>query len=124
MGRNIPRLGTAHLLDNVKDMNVLTGNALVRQLVILGDPGVTPNTDGLPGLPALRTLAGATITFALVACVVALIISAAAWALGNINGNAHFASKGRTGVLASLFAAILIGSANALIRFFSGISIG
>ncbi|WP_133791577.1 DUF6112 family protein [Kribbella sp. VKM Ac-2571] len=105
-------------------MNVLTGNAFVRQLVILGDPGVTPNTHGLPGLPALRTLAGATITFALVACVVALIISAAAWALGNINGNAHFASKGRTGVLASLFAAILIGSANALIRFFSGISIG
>lgn len=124
MGRDLPRLGTAHLLDYVKDIDVFIGNALLRQMVILQDPGVTPNTNGLPGLPAVRTLVSATITFALVSCVVALIISAAAWALGNVNGNAHFASKGRTGVLASLFAAILIGSANALIRFFSGISIG
>jgi hypothetical protein len=108
----------------VKDIDVFQGNALLRQLVIMQDPGVTPNTNGLPGLPAVRSLAGATITFALVSCVVALIISAAAWALGNINSNAHVASRGRIGVLASLGAAILIGSANALIRFFSGISIG
>jgi hypothetical protein len=96
----------------------------MRQLVTMQDPGVSPNTNGLPGLPEVRTLAGATITFALVACVVALIISAAAWALGNVNSNPHVASKGRIGVLASLGAAILIGSANSLIRFFSGIIIG
>ena len=124
MGSHLPRLGTAHLLDYVKDIDVFQGNALLRQFVIMQDPGVTPNTNGLPGLPAVRSLAGATITFALVSCVVALIISAAAWALGNINSNAHVASRGRIGVLASLGAAILIGSANALIRFFSGINIG
>ncbi|MDX3002027.1 DUF6112 family protein [Kribbella solani] len=99
-------------------------SALSRHLVIMQDPGVAPNTNGLPGLPEVRTLAGATITFALVTCVVALITSAAAWALGNINGNPNFASKGRIGVLASLGAAILIGSANSLIKFFSGIVIG
>jgi hypothetical protein len=99
-------------------------SASMRQLVTMQDPGVSPNANGLPGLPEVRTLAGATITFALVACVVALIISAAAWALGNVNSNPHVASKGRIGVLASLGAAILIGSANSLIRFFSGIIIG
>ena len=124
MGRDLSRLGTAHLLNYLKDIDVFRCSAALRRLVITQDPGVSPNANGLPGLPEVRTLAGATITFALVACVVALIISAAAWALGNINGNAHFASKGRVGVLASLGAAILIGSANSLIRFFSGIVIG
>ena len=124
MGRHLPRLGTAHLLNYVKDIDVFRCSALIPKSVIMQDPGVSPNTSGLPGLPEVRTLAGATITFALVACVVALIISAAAWALGAINGNAHYAGKGRIGVLASLGAAILIGSANSLIRFFSGIIIG
>ncbi|WP_432877457.1 DUF6112 family protein [Kribbella sp. CA-245084] len=99
-------------------------SAVVRRLLPLQDPGVSPNANGLPGLPEARHLAGATVTFALVTCVVALIISAAAWALGNINGNPGYASKGRIGVLASLGAAILIGSANSLVRFFSGIIIG
>ncbi|MER7243094.1 DUF6112 family protein [Kribbella sp. NPDC000426] len=98
--------------------------AALRQLVAMQDPGVSPNANGLPGLPEVRTLAGATITFALVTCVVALVICAAAWALGSINGNPHVAGKGRIGVLVSLGAAILIGSANSLIRFFSGIIIG
>ncbi|MBP2351712.1 hypothetical protein JOF29_002795 [Kribbella aluminosa] len=107
----------------MKDIDVFN-YASLRRLAILQDPGVSPNATGLPGLPEVRTLAGATITFALVSCVVALIISAAAWALGNINGNPHVAGKGRIGVLASLGAAILIGSANSLIRFFSAINIG
>jgi hypothetical protein len=124
VGRHLSRLGTAHLLDYVKDIDVFTCSALIRKTVVMQDPGVSPNTNGLPGLPEVRTLAGATVTFALVACVVALIISAAAWALGAINGNAHVAGKGRIGVLAALGAAILIGSANSLIRFFSGIVIG
>jgi Family of unknown function (DUF6112) len=123
MGCHLSGLGTAHLLNYLKDSDVFK-HALIRQTVIMQDPGVSPNTSGLPGLPEVRVLAGATITFALVSCVVALIISAAAWALGNINGNPHVAGKGRIGVLASLAAAILIGSANSLIRFFSGITIG
>lgn len=98
--------------------------ALLRQTVIMQDPGVSPNSNGLPGLPEVRILAGSTVTFALVTCVVALVLSAAAWALGAINGNPHVAGKGRIGVLSSVGAAILIGSANSLIRFFSGIVLG
>jgi hypothetical protein len=91
--------------------------------ILTQDPGVTPNSNGLPGLPALRQLAGAVMTFSLVICVVAFVISAAAWALGSFNSNAHYAGKGKTGVLIAGGAAILIGSANAIIRFASGIHI-
>ena len=98
-------------------------SSIIPAWLLTQDPGVTPNSDGLPGLPALRQLAGAVMTFSLVLCVVAFVISAAAWALGSFNSNAHYAGKGKVGVLIAGGAAILIGSANAIIRFFSGISI-
>jgi hypothetical protein len=123
MGRHLSRLGTAHLLNYLKDSPVFRCSALATQLMPLQDPGVSPNANGLPGLPEARRLAGATLTFALVICVVATIISAAAWAMGSINSNPGYASKGRIGVLVSLGAALLIGNANNLIRFFSGIVI-
>jgi hypothetical protein len=88
------------------------------------DPGISPNSNGLPGLPALRQLVGALLTFGLVACVAAFVISAAAWALGSFNNNAHYAGKGKTGCLVAAGAATLIGSANAIIRFFSGVHVG
>ncbi|TCO41023.1 hypothetical protein EV646_116114 [Kribbella antiqua] len=94
---------------------------MLRYMIILQDPGITPNTNGLPGLGAFRQLVGALLTFSLVACVAAFVISAAAWAMGSFNSNAHFAGKGKTGCLVTAGAAILIGSANGLIRFFSSI---
>ncbi|TCC52126.1 hypothetical protein E0H73_40015 [Kribbella pittospori] len=102
---------------------MLICNEFLLQTVILQDPGITPNTNGLPGLPALRQVVGALLTFSLVICVAAFVISAAAWAMGSFNNNAHYAGKGKTGCLVAAGAAILIGSANTLIRFFSGIHI-
>ncbi len=87
------------------------------------DPGVSPNSNGLPGLPALKQMVGALLTFGLVVCVAGFAISAAAWAIGSLNSNAHHAGRGKTGCLVAGGAAILIGSANAIIRFASGISI-
>lgn len=92
--------------------------------VVTQDPGISPNSNGLPGLPALRQMVGALLTFGLVACVAAFVVSAAAWALGSFNNNAHYAGKGKTGCLVAAGAAILIGSANAIIRFFSGVHVG
>ncbi|TDO30208.1 hypothetical protein EV643_1397 [Kribbella sp. VKM Ac-2527] len=92
-------------------------------LIDAQDPGITPNADGLPGLPALRQMVGALVTFGLVICVAGMVVSAAAWAIGSHNNNAHYAGKGKVGCLVSAGAAIVIGSANALIKFFSGISI-
>ena len=88
------------------------------------DPGVSPNSNGLPGLPALREIVGALQTFGLVICVAALIISAGAWAMGSFGSNAHYAGKGKVGCLIAAGAAVLIASANPIIRFFSGIQIG
>jgi hypothetical protein len=97
--------------------------SLVAFLAPEQDPGITPNSSGLPGLPALRQLVGALLTFGLVACVAGFVISAATWALSSHSGNAHYAGKGKQGCLIAGGAAILIGSANAIIRFASGIEI-
>jgi hypothetical protein len=64
----------------MKDLHVYSTDLLV-QTVDLQDPGITPNTNGLPGLPALRQMVGALLTFSLVICVAAFVISAAAWPL-------------------------------------------
>ena len=88
------------------------------------DPGVTPNSTGLPGLSALRQIVGALQTFGLVLCVAAFVIAAAAWAMGSFGNNSHYAGRGKLGCLISAGAAILIASANPIIKFFSGIQIG
>ncbi|WP_238356294.1 DUF6112 family protein [Kribbella italica] len=88
------------------------------------DPGVTPNSNGLPGLSALKQMAGALVTFGLVVCVAAFVISAAVWALGSFANNAHHAGRGKTGCLIAAGAAILISSANTIIRWFSGVTVG
>lgn len=90
----------------------------------LQDPGITPNSNGLPGLAALRQMVGALLTFSLVICVAAFAISAAAWAMGSFNNNAHYSGKGKIGCLVAGGAAILIGSANALIRWASSVNLG
>lgn len=104
-------------------MSVVLRLAADSSYVITQDPGVTPNSNGLPGLSALKQMVGALVTFSLVICVGALVISAAAWALGSYGGNAHYAGKGKVGCLISAGAGIVIGSANAIIRFASGIQI-
>jgi hypothetical protein len=92
-------------------------------IIVTQDPGVSPNSNGLPGLSALKQMVGALLTFGLVVCVAGFVVSAAAWALGSLNSNAHHAGRGKTGCLVAGGAAVLIGSANAIIRFASGVSI-
>lgn len=88
-------------------------------IVLADDPGVTANSSGLPGLTQLREIVGALLTFGLVACVAALVISAVVWGLGSNSGNPHMAGRGKSGVLVSAGAALLIGAANAIVTFFS-----
>jgi len=44
-------------------------------LVPAADPGISPNEDGLPGLPVVRHIVGALLTWGLVACVAGLVAS-------------------------------------------------
>lgn len=85
------------------------------------DPGITANQDGLPGLAVLRQIVGALLTWGLVACVAGLVISVIVWAVGRQQGNYGAASGGKTGVLVAAGGALLIGGANAIVAFFSGL---
>ncbi len=89
--------------------------------VLRADPGVSSNTTGLPGLGQLRQIVGAMLTFGLVACVAALVVAAVVWGFGSNSGNPHLAGRGKTGVVVAAGAALLIGAANAIVTFFSGV---
>jgi len=80
---------------------------------------VTPNQNGLPGIAAIEKIVGALLTFGLIAAVAGIAISAIAWAIGSHSSNPHIAGRGKTGVLVSAGAAMLIGAANTLVTFFS-----
>jgi hypothetical protein len=85
---------------------------------VLADPGVKPNKSGLPGMGLAREIVGALLTFGLIASVAGLAISAMVWALSAHNGNSHYATRGRMGVLVAAGAALLIGGADAIVTFF------
>ena len=70
---------------------------------------VFPDFDGLGGSGDLRAVIGALLTFVLIVAVLMLIVSAIVWAIAAANGNHAIASKGRTGVLVALGAAVLAG---------------
>jgi hypothetical protein len=91
---------------------------------VAADPGIRPNGSGLPGLEVIKQIVGALLTWGLVACVAGLVISVILWALGHQSGNYSHTSTGKTGVLVSAVGALLIGGANAIIAFFSGLGSG
>ncbi|TRW47419.1 DUF6112 family protein [Georgenia yuyongxinii] len=79
---------------------------------------VTPNSTGLPGIEQLRTIVGAGMTIGLILAVLALIISAVAWAFGSHSSNPHLAGRGKSGVLVAFGTAIVCGASVALVNFF------
>ena len=85
---------------------------------VLADPGVHPNEDGLPGMSLARKIVGALLTFGLIAAVAGVAISSVVWALSAHNGNAHYASRAKMGVVVAAAAAVLIGGADAIVTFF------
>ncbi|MBM9463248.1 hypothetical protein JL108_07285 [Aeromicrobium sp. YIM 150415] len=87
--------------------------------LVVADPGVSPNTTGLPGLDVLREIGGALLTFGLVFSLIGLVVSAIVMAVGSVAKNGRMADMGKTGAMWSLVAAVIIGGANALITLFS-----
>jgi hypothetical protein len=79
---------------------------------------ISPNSNGLPGISSLSNIVGALLTIGLIACVAGLVIAAIVWAIGTHSSNPHLGSRGKTGVLVALVAAMLIGGANVLVDFF------
>jgi uncharacterized protein DUF6112 len=79
---------------------------------------VDPNSEGLPGIPALQKLINGLAAIALLACVAGVLIGAAQWALGSRTNNYSHASDGKSKVLYGLLGAFLVGAAAAVINFF------
>lgn len=82
---------------------------------------ITPNSDGLPGISQGEKLVGAILTIAVIAAVAGLAMGAVVWALGSHSSNPQLQSRGKTGVLAGIGAAILAGGALVIINFFYNI---
>jgi hypothetical protein len=91
---------------------------------ISADIHVDPNNDGLPGVGASLRIVGALLTFGLIAAVAGIAIGAIVWAVGSHTSNPHHASRGKTGVLVSAAAAVLVGSAVTIVNFFSHTNLG
>lgn len=77
---------------------------------------IPPNSD-LPGIEALRGIVGSVMTVGLILAVLALLIAAIVWAIGATSSNPHLASRGKTGVLVAVIAAIVCGASVTLVNF-------
>ena len=81
-------------------------------------PHITPNTTGLPGAAEAEKIVGALLTFGVIAAVAGVAVSSIMWALGSHSASPHITTRGKTGVLVSCMAALLIGGADILVNFF------
>lgn len=72
---------------------------------------IFPDFEGLSGIAELREVVGALLMFVLVVAALMVVVSAIIWGVASSLGNQASATKGRTGVLVCLGAAILAGGA-------------
>jgi hypothetical protein len=89
-----------------------------------GGVNITPNSSGLPGISQGETIVGALLTFGVIAAVAGLIMGAMVWAVGHHSSNPQVVSRGKTGVMAGVVAAILCGGSMAIVNFFFNIGAG
>ena len=93
-------------------------STIVARSSVLASPGIPPNRNGLPGVSEAERIVGALLTFGLIASVAGIAISAIAWALGTHSANPYMAGRGRTGVIVASAAALLVGGADVIVKFF------
>ncbi|HXQ43006.1 MAG TPA: DUF6112 family protein [Acidimicrobiales bacterium] len=87
-------------------------------MAILTDVTLNPDPANLPGGQVLQHLTNGLGGWALIGALVALVIGAAAWALGSHVQNYQQSITGRRTVLVAGLAALLIGAAPAIVNFF------
>ncbi|HWD52465.1 MAG TPA: DUF6112 family protein [Acidimicrobiales bacterium] len=88
------------------------------------DVQVQPDTSKLPGGQVLQNLMNGLDGWALALSLVALVIGAAAWALGSHAQNYQQTYVGRRAVLISGLAALLIGAGPSIVNFFYNAGLG
>ena len=85
---------------------------------LVGAVRARPDPGQLPGGEVLQNLTNGVMGWALILSLVALVVSAVAWALGSNSNNYQYSVAGRRGVVIAGLAALLIGAAPAIINFF------
>ncbi|MFF2751079.1 DUF6112 family protein [Kitasatospora sp. NPDC058048] len=99
---------------------------LAHHVVVLADPsppaggGVLPNIapdKNAPGAGAFTSLIGALMYYGLLAGIAGLLLGAISFGLGKYFGNHHATTAGRTGMLGSLAATIVVGGGASLVNW-------
>ena len=93
-------------------------------VVVAVNPGLKPDSTGLPGAQVLQHLANGVDWWALIAAMVGIVVGAVMWAFGHYSQNYQQALNGRRGVMVSGLAAVLIGGAQHIISFFLSLGSG
>lgn len=81
---------------------------------------LNPDADNLPGGEVLQNLTDGIAGFALIFCLIGLVVSAGLWALGSNSNNFQQTVVGKRGLMVCSLGAILIGAAAAIVNFFYG----
>lgn len=79
-----------------------------------------PDPSGLPGGEVLQNLTNGIAGFALILCLMGLVVGAAMWGLGSNSSNFQQTLVGKRACGVCALAALLIGAAAAIINFFYG----
>jgi len=79
-----------------------------------------PDAGELPGGEVLQSLTNGIAGFALIFCLIGLVLSAGLWALGSNSNNYQQTFVGKRGFAVCAMGALLIGAAAAIINFFYG----
>lgn len=87
---------------------------------VLGLVNLRPDPSGLPGGNVLQNLTNGIAGFALILCLMGLVIGAALWGLGSNSSNFQQTLVGKRACGVCALAALLIGAAAAIINFFYG----
>lgn len=89
-------------------------------LVLAQKVNVDPDPAKLPGGNVLQNLTNGIAGFALIFCLIGLVLSAGLWALGSNSNNIQQTFVGKRGLAVCAIGALLIGAAAAIINFFYG----
>lgn len=81
---------------------------------------LNPDPGELPGGDVLQSLTNGIAGFALIFCLIGLVLSAGLWALGSNSNNYQQTFVGKRGFAVCAMGALLIGAAAAIINFFYG----
>jgi hypothetical protein len=79
---------------------------------------VTPNSTAVPGINTLSTLVGSLMAFGLVLSLAGFVGCAIVMAIGHHGANPQWSTRGKTGLIVCLVAALLIGGSDVLINAF------